>query len=243
MIPSTIVGVIVLVYIVLPGFVFQWARAGTRPRAEESATHALARVLVAGVLATTMAAAIVFLFRFPSGDAWFSPVDPSKALGQPGYTYDHLLRFALTGAAIAAISCFIAFKTAEWLVKHIRGHLSLVRAMDDPFGETWWNTFHDDPKRLDIRGLPSDLRPIRVSVVTKNNGTVSGFLRLLSMDYTSKDMVIFPDGPDGNPDPCRRVIIPLDAIAMVDVEYLKVGPHPEVPKGWISRLIARFRND
>lgn len=208
MIPSTVLGVVLAVASLSPGYVYIRAAAQKRPRAEKSTLLETGEFLLAGTAASAGASLLVFAlgaFGLPLA------VDLSSWVNQGSqYLVDHPWRVVASAVTAFALALALA-RVAAWLV---------YRSEDSDVSDlpVWWNVFGDRPKQHEVF----------VSVTTRSGRILEGFLFAHSTpgDTEPRDLALKPPlwlwqaGDRYRVDLVDRVVIPAAEIVEVDVRYV-----------------------
>lgn len=116
--PTTIVSIMALAFIVGPGYLARWVRSGTGPRPAESGTQELTRVTVFGFFSTISALFLLYVVRghlFPA--QWIA--DPEPLLRDSTYLSRNVGLVARTGAYVLLIACLLAVSATRLVLRGI----------------------------------------------------------------------------------------------------------------------------
>lgn len=230
--PGTIVGLIIVALVALPGLVYHSATSRRRPG--ESFASYSPRIVASGLAFLLVTLATIALI----GDYWTDvpltgPAD--LAQGTSDYLADHTRRLIWTGLLVLGVSVSLA-----WLVGRQAGKLRLLRP-DRPYYEgtdPWWIVLKEEPESEG---------PAYAYVELRDGGSAGGLVIWFSAQsgaYGDRDLVLMPwvEGVDAlwrhgpvskaklrqlflhpNPqhvDVSLRTVIPGDQIARLHVRYL-----------------------
>jgi hypothetical protein len=253
-VPATIVGLVVVALVALPGLAYHFAASRKRPG--ESFASYSPRIVASGLvfsLATLAALALV-------GDYWVdgpltSPADLAK--GTTDYLAVHTRRLVWTGLLLLGTSVLLA-----WVAGHWAGMRRLLRPDRPYYGTTdpWWVVLKEEPKNEG---------PAYAYVELRDGASVGGYVTWFSPQssaYGDRDLVLIPwaEGIDDlwrhsaankarlrrlflHPDPQRvdvslRTVIPGDQIARLHVRYLwdsKVKTFIDALRRWADENTPR----
>jgi uncharacterized protein DUF6338 len=130
-IPSTVLGLVVLAATLGPGYVFIRVEERRRPRPERSALLETAELVVIGGLASTIAFAVVG--GVAAQTRW---LDETKlAANSSKYLLSHASRFALLLLITLALACVVAFVVARLLFHRYPATIKAHSAWDEYLAE------------------------------------------------------------------------------------------------------------
>lgn len=221
MIPSNLVGLVLFVASLGPGYVYVRLAEVDSPRPARSTFFEAVEMAIVGALATTAAVAVVLLIG-----SWAGWLDLVQLFDAPRrYALGHSVASVCLGAAILTVSYLVAIGAGRMLRRSPQG------VSHRPSGTGWTEAF------VERRPNDSDLV---VTVRTKSNELVSGqVLAYSGASGDNRELALF--GPLVGGDPPRTleaqfIILREEEIAYVAGQYRSVGdgerldPRTDVPR-------------
>lgn len=221
MIPTTISGLILLVFFLAPGIAYVAVRERHRPVRSRSAFRESAAVLLISAIAYTVVGLLFWLLSLP-----FVIVRHQLAGLLPSpttYYLHHPLPAVVTALFVAAIAIVAATLAATARARRI-ARAVFRSTSTDPNGSAWWVAFEQEP---DV--------DTRVGITLLDGTWLSGSLLSWSRsseETADRELVLqpplwirYPDDDQLTRFDTERVIVSARQIAMINAEYRRATEH------------------
>lgn len=211
--PTTIVSIMALAFIVGPGYLARWVRSGTRPRPAESGTQELTRVTVFGFFSTISALFLLYVVRghlFPA--QWIA--DPEPLLSDSAYLSRNVGLVARTGAYVLLIACLLAVSATYLVLRGIHRRGTRVRTTDDALASAWWVALEPSVRDRALYQRTSDGALYATAHLKGSSDIVAGYVVLLSKDLQSEGELVLADQLDT---PRRITVLRLSEVSHVEI--------------------------